>query len=127
MSSNTYITGNNICMYLIYMHSYDFSFKTCSKVFRGVGRGRPKKKKKKIYGKQQHSFLFSYWILKSSFMSVYTMQKGLTKVGFCVGITHLRGGCGCVWQNRFHFCSMLLSKLLKAICKQLQSKHFQCE
>lgn len=37
------------------------------------------------------------------------------------------GWLRCVWQNRFHFCSMLLSKLLKAICKQLQSKHFQCE
>lgn len=85
------------------MHSYDFSFKTCSKVFRGVGRGRPKKKKKKIYGKQQHSFLFSYWILKSSFMSVYTMQKGLTKVGFCVGITHLRGGCNVFGRTDFTF------------------------
>lgn len=86
-----------------------------------------KKKKRKYMANSNTPFSSLIGSSSPLFMSVYTMQKGLTKVGFCVGITHLRGGCGCVWQNRFHFCSMLHSKLLKAICKQLQSKHFQCE
>lgn len=60
------------------------------------------KKKKRKYMANSNT-PFSYWILKSSFMSVYTMQKGLTKVGFCVGITHLRGGCDVFGRTDFTF------------------------
>lgn len=44
---------------------------------------------------------FSYWILFH--VISYIMQKGLTKVGFCEQIVHLRGGCNVFGVTDFTF------------------------
>lgn len=77
-----------------------------------------------ICGKQQHSFLYSYWILKSSFMSVYTMQKGLTKVGFCVGITHLRGGCDVFGITDFTFVACFIPNFSRRFASNYRANIF---
>lgn len=62
-----------------------------------------KKRKRKYMANSNTPFSSLIGSSSPLFMSVYTMQKGLTKVGFCVGITHLRGGCNVFGRTDFTF------------------------